>query len=194
MAVQPQQQHYLSPEEYLLIERQAEYKSEYFNGEMFAMAGASRKHNLIVTNLVGELHQQLKQGNCNVYSNDMRVKVRSTGMYTYPDVVVGCGDEQFEDDELDTLLTPILIIEVLSKSTQGYDRVSKFAHYRRLDSLLEYMLVAQQECLIEHYVRQADSTWLLSEKRDTSGIIRLPSIACRLRVEDIYTNIEFENA
>ena len=136
MAAQPQHKPYVSPQEYLVIEREATYKSEYFNGEMFAMAGASRRwHNLLVTNIVGEIRQQLKGRQCNIYANDMRVRIPSTGLYTYPDVIVVCGEEQFEDDELDTLLNPTLIIEVLSKSTAGYDKGEKFAHYRQLDSL-----------------------------------------------------------
>src|SRR5437868_398630 len=147
---------YISPEEYLRLERQAEYKSEYLNGEIFAMTGASRKHNLIGTNLVVSFAQQLKGKPCEVYPGEMRVKVRTTGLYTYPDVVIVCGEPKFEDDEIDTLLNPTVLIEILSTSTERYDRIAKTSYYRTLDSLTEHLLVAQHEHRIEQYVRQED--------------------------------------
>ena len=119
----------LTEEEYLAAERQAEFRSEYFAGEMFAMTGATRQHNRIVTNLVARLDEQLREGPCNVYANDLRVKVESTGLYTYPDVIVTCGQEKFADDVFDILLNPLVIIEVLSDSTEAYDRGKKFEHY-----------------------------------------------------------------
>src|ERR1700750_1609066 len=123
MSTQPNR--YLTPEEYLSIERKAEGRSEYLKGEMFAMVGASRAHNLIVTNLTRELSQQLKGKPCEVYPNDMRVRIPAMGLYTYPDVVVACGTPLFEDDHVDTLLNPTLIVEVLSESTESYDRGKK---------------------------------------------------------------------
>ena len=182
----------LTPQEYLAIERNAEYKSEYFDGEMFAMAGASKRHNLIVTNIVRELSLQLKGRPCEVYSSDMRVKVSETGLYTYPDVVVMCGEAQFDDSQLDTLLNPIVIIEVLSKSTQGYDRSEKFAHYRMLETLAEYILVVQKMYLIEHYVRQPDNQWLLSEARNLQNVIQLPSIKCTLALSEVYDKVQID--
>src|SRR5437868_8492820 len=133
----------LTPEEYLAIERKAEYRSEYLNGEMFAMTGASRKHNLIALNIAGELRQQLKSKPCEAYVNDMRVRIPATDLYTYPDVTVVCGDPEFEDAFIDTLLNPTLLIEVLSESTESYDRGKKFGYYRTIQSLAEYLLVAQ---------------------------------------------------
>src|SRR5215207_6350571 len=130
----------LSEEEYLAIERQAEFRSEYVAGEMFAMAGASRRHNRTVTNLVVALDNQLRARPCNVYSNDMRVKVQSTGLFTYPDVVVTCGEERFADGEMDVLLNPVVIVEVLSDSTEAYDRGKKFESYQSIESLKEYVL------------------------------------------------------
>ena len=162
---------YVTSEEYLIFERSASYKSEYFNGEIFAMAGASKKHNLIVGNTFAELHSQLKKRLCQVYSNDMRVKVSDTGSYTYPDIVVACEQEQFDDKYKDTLLNPVVIIEVLSDSTEAYDRGGKFEHYRHLVSLLEYVLIAQDKYLIERYVRQSDWQWLSSEASDLQDII-----------------------
>jgi len=126
---------HVNPEEYLRLERQAEYKSEYLNGEIFAMSGASREHNLIAGNIVAELNQQLRAKPCEVYPSDMRLKVTATGLYTYPDVMVVCGEPKFEDKYVDTLLNPTLIVEVLSQSTERYDRIAKTSYYRTLDSL-----------------------------------------------------------
>src|SRR5437867_12261501 len=134
---------HLSPEEYLSLDRKSEVRSEYFDGDMVAMSGGSREHNLIVTNLVRELSLHLKGRPCEVYPSNMRVKISATGLYTYPDVVVVCSDPQFEDESVDTLINPTLIAEVLSDSTEAYDRGAKFAHYRKIDSLLEYLLVSQ---------------------------------------------------
>lgn len=179
-----------SPEEYLAIEREAEYKSEYLAGEIYAMVGASRQHNRIVTNCVGELRQQLKGRPCWVYSNDLRVKVNPTGLYTYPDVVVTCGGERFEDAQQDTLLNPLVIIEVLSKSTESYDRGEKFEHYRKLDSLMEYLLIAQDKQHLEHYIRQPDSQWLLSETSNLEDRVHLPSIECELALAEVYDKVD----
>ena len=140
---------YVSPEEYLRLERQAEYKSEYVNGEIFAMTGASRKHNLVAGNIFRELGQQLRSRQCEAYVGDMRVKVTATGLYTYPDVVVVCGEPKFEDTFVDTLLNPTLLVEVLSQSTERYDRIAKSSYYRTLDSLSEHLLVAQDEVRLE---------------------------------------------
>src|SRR5947208_11419299 len=125
----------ITPEEYLAIDHKAEYKSEYFNGEMLAMSGASEQHVSIVANVMYLLVGQLKRRPCKAYSSDMRVKVSPTGLYTYPDVIVVCGQPQFADEQKDTLLNPTLIVEVLSESTKDYDRGEKFEHYRTLASL-----------------------------------------------------------
>jgi Uma2 family endonuclease len=181
----------LTPEEYLAIERAAEYKSEYYNGEMFAMAGASRWHTLIVGNLIGALHSQLRGKGCRIHPTDLRVKVPSTGLYTYPDVVVTCGQELFEDEEFDILLNPLLIIEVLSKSTAAYDRGEKFVLYRGSESLREYILVSQDRMLIEQFVRQEDDSWLLRTASTISGMVNLVSCDCTLHLADVYENVEF---
>jgi Uma2 family endonuclease len=191
MPAQPQIA-YITPEEYLAIEREAEYKSEYFNGEIFAMSGASPEHNQIVTNIVGELYAQFKKRPCRVYANDIRVKVSTTGLYTYPDVVAMCDKPRFDDEQKDTLLNPTVIIEVLSDSTANYDRGEKFKHYRSLDSLVEYILIAQDECHIEHYVRQANNQWLLLETHDLLETIELSSINCHLALSDVYDKVEIE--
>jgi Uma2 family endonuclease len=180
----------LTPEEYLAIERKAEQRSEYFDGEMFAMVGASRRHNRIVTNLVAGLDNQLRERPCNVYSSDMRVKVSSTGLYTYPDVVVTCGEELFDDSHNDTLLNPIVIIEVLSESTEAYDRGKKFEQYQQIETLSEYLLVAQDHRRVEQYIRQESNQWLYSTAHDPGDIVKLNSINCELLIEDIYSKTD----
>jgi len=180
---------YLTPDEYLTIERKAAYKSEYSDGEMFAMAGASSRHNLIASNIIRELSLQLKSRSCEVYSGDMRVRVSDAGLYTYPDIAVMCGDPQFDDEELDTLLNPIVIVEVMSDSTQKYDRGEKFALYKALESLKEYLLVAQNSSLVEHYVRQPDNRWVFSETKKMEDSVDLPSILCSLALTEIYDKI-----
>ena len=180
----------LTPEEYLAIERKAETKSEYFAGEIFLMAGASEKHNLIVANLVGEFRMQLKKRPCKVYPSDMRVKIQTTRLYTYPDVVVVCTEPEFEDDRNDTLLNPTLIIEVLSDSTEAYDRGKKFEHYRTLNTLSDYLLVSQDNPRVEYYIRQPDGKWLFSAYNNLQDKIELSSIECALPLVEIYDKVE----
>jgi Uma2 family endonuclease len=181
----------LTPEEYLARERKAEFKSEYFAGETFAMAGTSMKHSLIVANVVGELRPQLKRRPCHVYPTDMRVKVSPTGLYTYPDVTVVCGKPQFEDEKEDIVLNPTVVFEVLSESTEDYDRGRKFVHYRTIESLREYVLIAQDECRVERFERQPDSSWLLSVTDRMEDTLRLPAIGCELPLAEIYHKVEF---
>jgi Uma2 family endonuclease len=182
---------HLSPEEYLALERKAEVRSEYLDGDMVAMSGGSREHNLIVINLAGEFRIQLKTRPCETYPSDMRVKISATGLYTYPDVVVVCGEPEFEDESVDTLINPTLIAEVLSDSTEAYDRGAKFGHYRKIDSLMEYLLVSQTEPRIEQYVRQATGPWLRSEIRGLKSRLDLPSIQCAVDMAEIYERIVF---
>jgi Uma2 family endonuclease len=178
-----------SSQEYLALERNAEQRHEYFDGEIFAMSGASERHNLIVGNVLASIHAQLRGQPCKVYASDMRVKVSATGLYTYPDVVALCGEAHFDDEQRDTLLNPSLVIEVLSASTEGYDRGEKFAHYRRLETLSEYLLISQDKCRIEEYVRQPDNQWLMSEVSKLEERIELPSIKCTLLLSDVYDKI-----
>ncbi|NJO18382.1 MAG: Uma2 family endonuclease [Thioploca sp.] len=184
----PAQRH-LTSLEYLEWERCQESKHEYFNGDIFAMTGASRKHNLITANLLAGLYTRLRHKPCEIYSSDMRVKVSLTGLYTYPDIVVVCGEPQFEDAILDTLLNPILIVEVLSHSTENYDRGKKFGHYRRLPSLQEYLLVAQDQCQVEHYVRQPDEAWLLREYKHPEDLLQFIALNCELSLAEIYERV-----
>ncbi|HEX7530117.1 MAG TPA: Uma2 family endonuclease [Pyrinomonadaceae bacterium] len=183
---------FVTPEEYLALERKAEYKSEYLHGEIFAMSGASRKHNLVAGNIVAELNRQLRGKPCEVYPSDMRVKVTATGLYTYPDVVVVCGEPKFEDEYVDTLLNPTLLVEVLSQSTERYDRIAKSSYYRTLDSLAEHLLVAQDEVRLEQYVKQANGQWLLFECSSLDKVVELPSISCSLALHDVYDKVSLE--
>jgi len=179
----------LSPEEYLALERQALDKSEYYNGEVFSFTGASESHNLIVSNVLTLLNLQLKTTSCKVYPSDMRVKVSETGLYTYPDVTVVCDQAQLEDEHLDTLLNPGIIVEVLSPSTEKDDRVVKFAHYRQLPSVAEFILIAQDSVRLEQYVRQSDGRWLLADYSDLKSVAQMESIGCELPLSDVYAKV-----
>jgi Uma2 family endonuclease len=192
MASQPKTRY--TPEEYLALERSGEAKHEYYNGEIFAMSGASKWHVLIVTNLVYELQSQLKDGSCQVYSTDLRVRVAPTGLYTYPDVILLCDEPRFSDEQQDTLLNPALIIEVLSESTKDYDRGGKFELYRTIDSFVEYLLIAQDRPHLEHHVRQPDGSWILHETNNLEDTIHLKSVQCSLRMADIYLKIDFSSS
>jgi Uma2 family endonuclease len=186
----PLAQPLVSPEEYLQAERGSALKSEYVNGRVYALAGASRVHNLIVGNTFGALWSRLSGRACEAYVNDMRVKVERTGMYTYPDVVALCDAPVVEDEHADTLLNPAVIIEVLSPSTERYDRGEKFAHYRRIASLREYVLIAQDTPRIDHYRRDGDS-WVLTEVSDPGASLALDSLGVTLPLEIIYDRVEF---
>jgi Uma2 family endonuclease len=181
--------HY-TPEEYLALERKAVCKSEYVNGQVLAMAGASRMHNLIAGNFYREISQQLRGRPCEAYISDMRGKVSQTGLYTYPDVVVVCGKIRFEDVDNDTLLNLTVIVEVLSASTEAYDRGETFAHYWRIESLQEYLLVAQDKVRIEHYVRQG-AQWVLSEAGTRDETAHLAAIDCDVVLQDVYDKVQF---
>jgi Uma2 family endonuclease len=181
----------LTPQEYLARERLADFRSEFYRGEMFAMAGASWEHTLIKDNMAGETRNQLKNGPCRVLTSDMRVKVSTTGLYTYPDILVVCDEPQFEDRVMDTLLNPRIIVEVLSDSTEKYDRGIKFGHYRQLASVQEYVLVAQDRPLVERYVRQADDSWVLTAFSDLKQTFAFGTIPVKVALEEIYRSVEF---
>ena len=180
----------LSPEEYLIMEREADFKSEYRNGNIVMMPGASRQHNLITVNVSSNLHLQLIDRICEVYTNDMRVKVSVSGLYTYPDVVVVCDEPRFEDGYFDTLLNPTVIAEVLSPSTENYDRNEKFMSYQTLESLQEYILISQDDIHVEQYVRQ-DSDWILRKYFSLDDVFQIASIECQLALRAIYAKVQF---
>ncbi len=182
----------MTTEAYLEFERQSEIKHEYLNGEIFAMSGASERHNLIVLNTGASLHTQLRKRPCKAYPSDMRVRIKGTSFYTYPDLSAVCGNAEFEDDVLDTLLNPSVIIEVLSPSTENYNRGKKFQQYRKLDSLQDYVLIAQDSMRIEHYARQGEQ-WILTDVTSADGIVTLASIGCTLALSDVYEKVTFES-
>jgi Uma2 family endonuclease len=182
---------FITAADYLALERQAETKSEYLNGHIYAMSGASLKHNRIVAGLAVAVGAQLRRKPCEPFFGDMRVKVGPTGLYTYPDVVIVCGEPQLEDTHFDTLLNPKVIIEVLSDSTEAYDRSGKFAHYRALESLTDYLLVAQNQPRIEHFARQTDQSWRYSIVDGLEAAIEIATIDCVLQLAEVYERITF---
>lgn len=188
MSTQPKRS-FLTAEEYLAIERNAEFKHEYHQGEIFAMAGGSDPHNIIVSNIIRVLGNQLLERDCIVYPSDMRVKVSPIGKYTYPDVTVACGKRVFEDSEIDTLLNPIVIFEILSHTTEAYDRGRKFQQYQFIESLAEYIMIAQDLILAKQYVRQKDKTWMYAEYQNLDGMVNLESIGCELLLKDVYVKV-----
>jgi Uma2 family endonuclease len=179
--------YHLSPEEYLAIERQAEFKSEYVDGVMYAMAGGSERHNLIAGNLVTELNIQLRKAPCKVYPSDLKVRVPNSKRFFYPDVSVVCGEVQFADDEKDVVLNPLLVVEVLSDSPAAFDRGKKFQSYQQIESLQEYLLVSQDEYVVEHYLRQGNDHWLYTKVSGLEEIIVLPALKSQLAMSDIYS-------
>ena len=181
---------FLTPEQYLEIERKAEFKSEYYNGEMFAMAGASLAHNRLVGAIVRRLGNQLEGGPCEVLPSDMRVLIQATGLYAYPDATVCCGEPQLLESGLDTLVNPALIVEVVSPSTEAYDRGKKFEHYQTIDSLTAYLLISPDRIRADLFTRQPNG-WVLTSATGRDGIIDLPTIGCRLALKDLYERIEF---
>jgi Uma2 family endonuclease len=185
---------FLTAEEYLEFERKVEYKSEYYLGEMFAMAGASYAHNLLVSNILFRLRQGLGPRPCSVLPSDMRVRVSPTGLYTYPDVVVVCGEPQFPDEQKDALLNPSLLVEVLSPSTEAYDLGRKFEHYRSIESLGEYLVVATDRIHADLFTRQADGGWLLRSANRMEDSLDLQSVGCRLTLADLYEKVELSES
>jgi len=182
-----------TPEEYLALERAAPYKSEYFAGEIFAMSGASLSHILIVKNLVRCLDEALDGKDFLVLPTDMRVKC-PTGLLTYPDIVITCANPQFDDLRKDTLLNPMALIEVLSPSTEAYDRGKKFEHYREINSLQEYVLVAQDHPLVEKFVRPNSGSWGWSAQNSLDDSLILASCGATVRLSDVYAGVEFPPA
>lgn len=181
----------LTPEEYLAIERTSPTKHEFLDGEVFEKAGASEPHGVIVVNLAASLHEQFRGRPCRTYVNDMRIKVTETGLYTYPDVAAICGEPALEDGHRDTLLNPFVIFEVLSPSTEAYDRGKKFAHYRRVASLTDYVLVSQDIMRVEHYTRQSGGLWTFVEHGRADDVLQLKSIDCRIRIAEVYDKVDF---
>src|SRR5437868_9745242 len=181
--------YYLSPDEYLAIERKAEFKSEYVDGVMYAMAGGSERHNLIAGNTLTALNNQLREAPCRVYPSDLKIRIPNSRKFFYPDDSVVCGETQFADEERDVILNPILIVEVLSESTAAFDRGKKFQSYQQIESLQEYLLVAQDEFIVEHYLRQEQNHWLYTKVLGLEETLALPTLKCQLALSDIYSKV-----
>jgi Uma2 family endonuclease len=188
MTAQPKQ--FMTTEQYLIFERQSETKHEYLSGEILAMAGASAAHNIITGNILASLHNQLRQQNCTIFPSDMRLRLFQQNAYVYPDIMVICGSIEFDDAEQDTVLNPILIVEVLSPSTEQYDRGKKSQYYRMIPSLQEYLLIAQDELYIEHFIRYSEHQWLFSEATQDRRMLQLSSINCSLIIDDVYNKVQ----
>lgn len=182
---------YLTPEEYIAAERKATLKSEYLSGEIVAISGASVAHNLITMNTANQLYNQLVEGGCRVFMGDMRVGISAGASYFYPDVTVVCDKPRFEDDVFDTLINPQVVIEVLSDSTETYDRGEKFARYRQLESLQEYILISQDQVRVEHYLRQG-KRWIRSELNALENVLPLASMEAKLSLRQIYRFVALE--
>jgi Uma2 family endonuclease len=183
----------LTEEQYLALERAAEFKSEYFDGEMFAMSGASMQHGRLQRNLISALSNDLRDSECEAFGSDLRVRV-SGRMYTYPDISVVCGKPLLADDQQDVLLNPVVIVEVLSPSTEKYDRGLKLQHYRTIATLQEYILVDQTQVRIEQYTRQDTAVWTVRDHQSLDAELTLPSIGVSLSMRHIYDRVEFPAA
>jgi Uma2 family endonuclease len=180
----------VTEDEYIASERASERKHELINGVVVAMAGASARHNAIVGNIVRALGNALANERCLVFPSDMRVHAQATGLYTYPDVTVACDGLRFHPKFGDTLVNPRVIFEVLSESTEAYDRGAKFAHYQTIASLEEYVLVSQHEAKIEHYRRFGAGQWILTTFTGESAVAALPALGCELPLDQIYAKLD----
>ncbi|KPV51081.1 hypothetical protein SE17_23260 [Kouleothrix aurantiaca] len=190
----PQPKRHYSVEEYLDLQRSGVLKHEYYRGEIFALTGSSEAHNLILTNIVMSLGTQLRKRACKVYPSDMRLKIPKTGLYTYPDVSIVCGMPQFDDSKQDTLLDPIVVIEILSPSTERYDRGKKFQNYRTVNSLQEYLLVSQDDYHIDHYTNQNNGTWLLKTYSGKDAVLFVKAIDCTMLLDDVYDKVDIADS
>jgi Uma2 family endonuclease len=180
--------HKLTPQKYLDLEELAEYKSEYYQGEIFAMSGGSPSHALIATNFARVLGNALQGSGCRVYNSDLRVHVPAVTFYAYPDISVVCGKLELTGDRQDNLVNPVLLVEVLSSSTESYDRGQKFSLYRSIPSLREYVLVAQDRISVEVFRRNDVGIWELHLPEE--GSVSLASVGCTIRLDDVYVDVE----
>ena len=190
MAMQSESNRIFTPEEYLAMERRAEYKSEYVDGVIFAMSGASIPHNVIVANLIASLLPLMRGRGCQIYPSDL--KVRSGSRFFYPDVSAICGEPRFNDGEKDVVLNPSLIIEVLSPSTQSYDKLSKMITYQKIPTLQEYLLVHQDQAMIQQYRRQSENAWMYTHTEGEDW--RLEILGCQINKADVYSGVRFSVA
>ena len=176
--------------EYLAAEQTSEVRHEFFNGEIFAMAGASPEHNTVKENCIGEMFFRLKNTPCRSFSTDQRVKIPATGLYTYPDILIVCGRAEFDAEDPHSLINPQVIFEILSPSTESYDRGTKFHHFQKLPSVKEYVLISQDKMQVERFVRQPNDSWLLTTFDDVNGEFALTTVPVTVLLADLYRGVE----
>lgn len=191
MSTALQRQPLVTPDEYLALERTSDERHEFFEGQIFAMAGANERHNSIAGNIHAFLHARARGLGCRPYIVDMKVRIPRTGLYTYPDVSLACGDLQFEGESREVLLNPCVLIEVLSKSTETRDRGWKFQNYWNLPSLVDYVLVSQEKPLIEHYVRRPEGNWMFEFVDGLEATLQLAAVDCQIPLREIYLDVQF---
>ena len=184
---------YVTHEEYLAAERLAETRSEYLDGGVYPMTGGSINHIRIVANLTAELVLQLRGRNCDVLPTEMKVRLQESQKFFYPDLSVVCGAPRFHDDRKDIITNPDLVVEVLSPSTEAFDRGAKFQAYRTIESLKEYLLVAQDRPLVEQFVKKDDGSWSLTEAAGLESSLALPSVECNLNLGAVYDKVDFNS-
>ena len=184
---------YVTPDEYLATQRLSEDRAEYLDGVVYPMTGATINHARIVLSLAAELLNQLRGRECDVLQTDMKVRMPDSRKFFYPDVLVLCGEPQFHDDRTDIILNPDIIVEVLSPGTEAFDRGTKFQAYQTLESLKEYLLVAQDKPLVEQYVRRADGKWDYVAFQGLEASVSLPSIECTLKLSAVYSRVKFNS-
>ena len=185
------QPHCYTPEEYLALERDAEFKSEYFEGGIFVMQGASDPHTIIGINIAGEFYLQLKGSSCVARSSDIKIRTPDRGMFSYADLTVVCGQARFHDGTKDVLINPKVLVEILSPSSEAFDRGKKFAKYKLLESFTDYILIAQDEPQIDYFIKQPSGDWLQKSVSGMEAEISIASVDCTLRLSDVYSNVTF---
>jgi Uma2 family endonuclease len=185
---------FLTPEQYLDVERKAEFKSEYYAGRMFAMAGGTLAHALIPMNIAAQVREALGKRNCRAVNSDLRVRISESGPFVYPDLSIYCGEPKLADGHKDTLLNPQVVFEVLSPSSEAHDRGHKFSQYRKIPSLQEYVLVSQTEPRIEVFLRQPEGKWILTEYVGLDAICSLASVGCSVSLSAVYDGVDLESA
>lgn len=194
MALAKVQPRFFTPDEYLSLEETATSKSEYFRGEIFAMAGGSANHNRIAGNVYAMLNNGLRGSRCEAFNSDMRLLVKAHQLYTYPDTMVVCGRIEFAKDRNDTVTNPTVLVEVLSPSTQDYDRGQKFEFYRSLPSLQDYLIIHQDQIRLEYYHKLADRQWVLLELNDSEAPLTIQSLNFEIPLHRIYERVDWFSA
>jgi Uma2 family endonuclease len=186
------QQRYYTREEYLVLEDQAEYKSEYYNGEIFAMAGGSRNHSVICFNLNWGIREAIANKDCVGFDSNMKLDIPRVNLFVYPDLMVVCGEIEFLENRNDVLKNPVFVIEVLSPNTESFDRGKKFSYYRTVPSIREYVLVSQAEPLVEVFYKQDEKTWRYTVIKGLENTVTFQTLQCELALKDIYQKVEWQ--